>query len=88
MGFSASCVALIMRCVTTVSYSIMINGTPSELFHPSRGLRQGDPLFTYLFLFVAEAFSFLIHRAESQSLIHGFKIFRGAPSISHLFFCR
>ena len=72
MGFSATWVALITCCATTISYSIMINDTHSEPFFPSKRLRQGDPLSPYLFLFVAEAFSCLIRRAESQSLIHDF----------------
>ncbi|XP_015166707.1 uncharacterized protein [Solanum tuberosum] len=32
----------IMKCVRTVSYSIMINGRPSVLFQARRGVRQGD----------------------------------------------
>ena len=44
MGFDARWIALIMECISTVSYSILINGEPSDVFHPSRGLRQGDLL--------------------------------------------
>ena len=44
MGFTASSIALIMECVTTVSYSILVNGEPKGMIHPSRGIRQGDPL--------------------------------------------
>ncbi|KAH0714216.1 hypothetical protein KY284_007121 [Solanum tuberosum] len=32
----------IMKCVRTISYSIMINGHPSVLFQARRGVRQGD----------------------------------------------
>ena len=49
MGFQDTWVAMIMQCITTVSYSIMVNGEPKGLIHPSRGLRQGDLLSPFCF---------------------------------------
>ena len=42
MGFPSAWVALIMECITTISYSILVNGEPKGMIVPSRGLRQGD----------------------------------------------
>jgi hypothetical protein len=86
MGFPVDKVQTIMKCVTTVTFSILINGQPSSCFQPKRGLRQGDPLSPYLFIICADVLSGLISRAQSNLSIHGVKIAHRAPEISHLLF--
>ncbi|MCH93722.1 hypothetical protein A2U01_0014675, partial [Trifolium medium] len=95
MGFPPSMVQTIMKCVTTVTFSILINGIPSRSFQPQRGLRQGDPLSPYLFIICADVLSGLISKAQSNQGLHGVKIAPKAPEITHLlfaddslFFCR
>lgn len=45
MNFSSNWVKWIMECVSTVQYTLLINGSISQSFKPSRGFRQRDPLF-------------------------------------------
>ena len=39
LGFQQSWVDLIMECVTTVSYSILVNGEPKGMIYPTRDIR-------------------------------------------------
>ena len=75
-----------MACVTTVKYSIKFNGSLLEAFSPTRGLRQGDPLSPFLFLFVADGLSSLLRNEVNKNRITPIKVCRRAPGISHLLF--
>jgi hypothetical protein len=72
------------HCVSSVRFSILVNGSPNGFFGSSRGLRQGDPLSPLLFVFVVEALSQMISAAVQGGLLEGFKV--GNTSISHCLF--
>ncbi|GAA0187167.1 hypothetical protein LIER_34455 [Lithospermum erythrorhizon] len=69
-----------------VSYSFMINGAPRGFIRLTRGIRQGDPLSSYLCLLCAEGLTCMIREAESRRSFSGIKISRYSPSISHILF--
>lgn len=46
-----------MDCISTVTYSIQVQGVASRMIVSLKGLRQGDPLFLYMFLICAEGLS-------------------------------
>ncbi|KAH9782560.1 reverse transcriptase domain-containing protein [Citrus sinensis] len=85
MGFSQNWICLVMKCISSVSFSLIINGSVRGVIKPQRGLRQGCPLSPYLFITCAEVFSSLLLQAEQQKLIHGLS-FGKELSISHLLF--
>ena len=86
MGFKDRWISLMMMCVTTVSYSVLINGEPKGKITPTRGLRQGDPITLYLFLLCAEGLLVMLRRDESSENLRDISVCRGAPRVSHLLF--
>lgn len=86
LGFHRSWISMIMACVNSVQYKVRFNSMETEVFKPSRGLRQGDPLSPYLFLLVAEGLSGMLKGAEERGDIQGIRVCRQAPAISHLLF--
>ena len=71
LGFDKKWIDLIISCISTVSFSILINGVPHGLIHPQRGLRQGDRLSPYLFLLCTEGLHALIQQAAKNGAITG-----------------
>ena len=86
MGFNTKWISWIMKCVTTVSYSVLINGSPHGNIIPGRGIRQGDPLSPYLFILCAEVLSHMMKQAESTRNLKGIHLSTKSPAISHLLF--
>ena len=86
MGFLALWIERVLSCVTTPTFSILMNGKPYGMIHPSRGIRQGDPLSPYLFLLCAKGFTALLAKVEIEGRIKGVSICRGAPRITNLLF--
>ena len=76
-------------CISTPSFSVLINGSPKGFFKSARGLKQGDPLSPYLFVLRMEVLFVLIDKAVSEGFLTRFKFASRSGEevqISHLFF--
>ncbi|KAM1121101.1 hypothetical protein ACFX19_002869 [Malus domestica] len=73
LGFTLMFCNRVKECISTVSFSILINGSPTGYILPKRGLRQEDPLSPFLFLIYTEGFSMLIRKGLEHGVFHGYK---------------
>ena len=65
---------------------MIVNRGKFDCFKPSRGLRKGDPLSSYLFILGQEVLSRLIKYDLSQKSIAGIKSSISGPTISHVMY--
>ena len=61
-------------CVSTASFSILVNGSLVGSFETRGVLRQGDPLSPYLFVIGMEVLSCLLKRVVEGNYLSGCKI--------------
>uniref|UniRef100_A0A2N9I8D0 non-specific serine/threonine protein kinase n=1 Tax=Fagus sylvatica TaxID=28930 RepID=A0A2N9I8D0_FAGSY len=88
-GFSERWRCWILFCLSTVRFSVLVNGSPCGFFQSTRGLRQGDPLSPMLFVIVMEASSKLLDKAIEEGSLAGFSVSGGSNepmTVSHLLF--
>lgn len=86
LDFDIKLINLFMECITSVHYTINHAGIEFGSITPGRGIWQGDPLFSYLFLICMKGLTALIQEYERKRLIKGIRVPRGAPISSHMFF--
>lgn len=69
--------------MSSITYKLLINDSSGGEVEPERGLRQGNPLSSYLFILCTDILSKL---PTANSDVQGIKVSRNAPAISHLLY--
>jgi hypothetical protein len=82
-GFVQHWINSVVILVSTISYSLLINGAPSKPLWPSRGIRQGDPLSPFMFILMMEGLGRSIKSATVAGEITGIKTFENFPTSMH-----
>lgn len=84
LNFSTKWRKWIRGCISSASTSVLINGSPSNIFNLERGIRQGDPLSPFIFLIVAEGLSLLVKKVVEISILEPVEVGRDKVIVSHL----
>jgi hypothetical protein len=84
--FHAHFINLIHACVSSPTFSVVINGQPFARFRSYRGIRQGCPLSPYLFVLAINELSIALQEAMSTNSFAGIKLGPNCPSIHSLLF--
>ena len=74
LGFCPKWRSWISACLHSASISVLINGSPSKEFTPTRGLRQGDPLAPLLFNIVGEGITGMMRQAVHKNFYRSFLV--------------
>jgi len=64
LGFPMLFIEWVMECISSPSYSLIINGSLKGFFKGRKGLRQGDPISPYLFVICMEYLSRSLNSAS------------------------
>ncbi|KAF3791961.1 Transposon TX1 uncharacterized protein [Nymphaea thermarum] len=70
LGFHPRWIELVMKCVSTVSYELVVNGCLGDRFTAYKGLRQGDRMSPYLFILIMKIFNRKIQVEVRNKNIH------------------
>ena len=85
-GFHKESIKWIMAMVSGSFFSILLNGSPSQHFHPSRAIRQGNMISSFLFVIMDEGLSRFITTTLSSNDVCGLKSYALAtPSTGQQF---
>lgn len=66
MGFCSQWILWTAECISSVSFSVLINGEAKGFFKGERGIRQGDPFSPFLFTLVTQVHSLIFFYKSPQ----------------------
>lgn len=72
MNFPNIWISGIRTCISSTSFSFLISGQSIPWIKSFRGVRQGDPILSYLFILVSQNLTSMLNFALRQGMITGY----------------
>jgi hypothetical protein len=85
-GLHGHFINLIYACISSPTFSVIINGQPSHKFKSGRGIRQGCPMSPYLFVLAINELSLALNDALAAHHLEGISLGPNCPPIHSLLF--
>jgi len=82
-GFNKLWVNWILKLTSSAFFSILVNDTPFQPFHSTKGIRQGDPLSPFLFILMAEGLGRYLKAMVLEGSLKGIPLHNLHPTPSH-----
>nr|GEW06514.1 cysteine-rich receptor-like protein kinase [Tanacetum cinerariifolium] len=82
MGFESKWCKWIEACLPSALVSVLENSSPTDEFQMEQGIRQGNPLFLFLFLLVAETLLVLVLEAFTKGVFTGLFLDNNGSNVS------
>lgn len=86
IGFEDMLIKVTLSCSKSMNMSVIWNGSRLQVFNPERGLRQGNPLSSYLFVLCMKVLGQRVHTTVQEKQWKPCTMGRNGVKISHLFF--
>ncbi|XP_068461685.1 uncharacterized mitochondrial protein AtMg01250-like [Phaseolus vulgaris] len=76
VNYEKAWIEWVRGCLESTTMSVLVNGSPTKEFTPTRGLSQEDPLAPFLFIIVVEGLAGLVRQAIKSNMLGGVKVGR------------
>lgn len=85
-GLPGHFIKLVLACISSPTFSVIINGQSYAKFTSSRGIRQGCPLSPYLFVLAVNELSLKLQDALQANHLTGIVLGSNCPPVHSLMF--
>ena len=85
-GFDSGFIKWISACISSVLFKILVNGGESDQFKHGSGLRQRDPLSSYLFILGQKVLLRMLDKELCSSNISSIKASARGPTVTHVMY--